>query len=92
MKTKQLVESELATESVRLATNDGGWKAFKCRVSLTDYGATQLYVPSFDGTWLITEKEMFANVGGSDWRIYTLHPDDCATLTAKANEAKAGVA
>jgi hypothetical protein len=29
---------------------------------------------------VIDKTGMVANVGGNDWRIYTLHPEDCETL------------
>lgn len=76
-------------ETVRVETRDGAWKGYPCSFRVVD-GAVELRVPKLAGTWLITKRGMFANVGGNDWAIYTLHPEDCARLCAAAHGALSG--
>ena len=52
------------------------WLSFDCKVQ----GKGEIYVPEFKGTWLISESGMCANIGGNDWAIYTLHPEDCKRI------------
>ncbi len=79
--------------TLRLETATGGWKAFECEVREQSPGSlTEVYVPAFNGTWLIGSQGMTANIGGNDWRIYTVHPDDCRALCPprEARNADAG--
>jgi len=64
---------------LRLQTTTGGWQSFDCSVVSREYG-TEVSVPEMRGRWIIGPEGMIANVGGNDWRIYTLHPDDCKAL------------
>jgi len=67
--------------TIRIQTKTGEWKPFACEISEQEPGKlTEIYVPAFDGTWLVGSSSMVANIGGNDWAIYTIHPEDCATL------------
>jgi hypothetical protein len=70
---------------IRLQANDGSWKPFAFTIAERNpepQDAVTIRVPSFNGEWIISETGMVANVGGNDWRIYTLHPDDCKAICA----------
>jgi len=77
-------------EYVRCLGCNGEWIVMPCRImadSVTHAGrSARISVPEMNGEWLISPEGMFGNVGGNDWAIYTLHPDDCARLVAKAAE------
>ena len=66
--------------TIRVQGKDGRWKPFQCTPSEQTGEACTLRVPALDGLWLIHSAGMTANIGGSDWRIYHLHPEDCAEL------------
>lgn len=66
-------------DTIRVQQVDGSWLECECRV----IAPGEIEVPMFVARWLICETGMIANVGGNDWRIYTLHPDDCARLCKK---------
>jgi len=67
--------------TLRLETKDGAWQRFACEVREQEPGKlTEVYVPAFNGTWLVGSEGMTANIGGNDWAIYTIHPDDCRAL------------
>lgn len=66
--------------TIRLQTADGNWKPFECQAIEQTGNTATLKVPALHGEWLIHKDGMTANVGGNDWRIYTLHPEDCARL------------
>ena len=64
--------------TIRVQREDGGWTELECSISGQN-GSPELTVPGW-GVWSISEAAMIGNIGGNDWRIYTLHPDDCARL------------
>ena len=67
--------------TIRVQANDGSWLPFACSiVERSPTGLTEIRVPELRGNWLIGDNGMIANVGGNDWRIYTLHVDDCKSL------------
>jgi hypothetical protein len=66
--------------SIRLQKHDGSWKAFACEVIERANGSATIRVPDLHSEWVITPGGMVGNVGGNDWRIYELHPDDCKKL------------
>lgn len=66
--------------TIRVQKQDGSWLPLKCMATEANGESATLKVPDFHGTWLIHKTGMIANVGGNDWRIYTLHPEDCAAL------------
>lgn len=67
--------------TIRIQRKDGGWLSTQCEAKADGTGA-EVHVPSLKGTWLIHREGMIANVGGNDWAIYTLHPEDCARIVA----------
>ena len=67
--------------TVRAQGKDGAW--FPIAVTATKEPDMPVALkPSPTEEWLIGSAGMFANIGGSDWRIYTLHPEDCARICA----------
>lgn len=69
------------TMQIRIQTKTGEWKPFTCEIREQQSDKlTEIYVPAFDGTWLVGSASMVANIGGNDWAIYTIHPEDCAAL------------
>lgn len=74
----------MTTETIRVQKADGGWLPLPCSV-VADRSGTLLKVPGW-GTWAICPSGMIGNIGGNDWRIYTLNGEDCARLCALAKE------
>lgn len=68
--------------TIRVQKTDGSWLALKCEVIEATGESAEIYIPEWRGTWAIHRSGMVGNVGGNDWRIYDLHPDDCARLCA----------
>lgn len=70
--------------TVRVARKDGGWEPLlNCVVTERVPGiSATVYVPRWRGEWIVCPQGMVANIGGNDWRIYTIHPEDCAALCA----------
>jgi len=76
-------ETHHAKRVVRLAgVGEGVWVPFKCSVYEATGHSAILLVPELRGTWAIHKTGMVGNIGGNDWRIYTLFPEDCAALCA----------
>lgn len=65
--------------TIRAQKSDGTWKHLPCTVVESSRDSATIRVPEY-GEWLISRVGMVANVGGNDWCIYTLHPDDCAAI------------
>ncbi len=71
------------TMTIRLARTDGGWEPIDAQVTERTPGiSATVYVPRWRGEWIVNPGGMAANIGGNDWRIYTIHPGDCAALCA----------
>lgn len=66
---------ELMNSTIRVKATNNQWRALPCSVIERDNG-TVISVPSLNGTWMIHPEGMIANLGGNDWRIYALHPDE----------------
>lgn len=76
--------------TIRLMGVKGEWIAFDCEPQME---VGEVKVPELKGTWLIHDTGMMANVGGNDWRIYDLHPEDCARIChAQREQVKQGQA
>lgn len=74
--------------TIRVQRTDGSWLVLDCIPSEQTGCSASLYIPAWDGTWFICSGGMIGNVGGNDWRIYTLNPDDCAALVKGPTEAE----
>lgn len=67
--------------TVRVQAKNGSWMPVAVTVTKESDSPVALK-PSPHEEWLIGSSGMIANTGGSDWRIYTLHQEDCARICA----------
>lgn len=70
--------------TIRIQKTDGTWLELACAVDEQTGTSARVRIPDpkWRAEWLIGIGGMVGNVGGNDWRIYTVHPDDCRRLCA----------
>jgi hypothetical protein len=76
------------TDIIRAQRTDGTWLQLSCEIRIHE-SYPEIYVPEWNQVWAISETGMIGNIGGNDWRIYTLHPDDCAKIVERWKNERA---